>query len=86
VVLPGVVATDSWANNGMPVENLPKEMVMSAETMVDAALAGFDQGEFATAPSLADKAQWDEFDQARHALFQNLSRSVPAERYTKAAS
>ncbi|MGY4225041.1 short-subunit dehydrogenase [Bradyrhizobium sp. USDA 4503] len=86
VVLPGVVATDSWANNGMPVENLPKEMVMSAETMVDAALAGFDQGEFATTPSLADKAQWDEFDQARHALFQNLSRSVPAERYTKAAS
>jgi short-subunit dehydrogenase len=42
VVLPGVVATDSWGNNGMPVENLPKEMVMSADAMVDAALSGFD--------------------------------------------
>jgi uncharacterized protein len=81
VVLPGVVATDSWANNGMPVENLPKEMVMSIEDMVDAALAGFDQGEFATAPSLPDQAQWDAFDQTRQALFQNLSRSVPAARY-----
>jgi len=84
VVLPGVVTTDSWANNGMPVENLPKEMVMTAETMVEAALAGFDQGEFATAPSLAERSQWDAFDQARQALFQQLSRSAPAERYTKA--
>jgi uncharacterized protein len=81
VVLPGVIATDSWANNGMPVENLPKEMVMSADAMVDAALSGFDQGEFATAPSLVDKEQWDAFDQARQALFQNLSRSAPAARY-----
>ena len=77
VVLPGVIATDSWANNGMPVENLPKEMVMSADAMVDAALSGFDQGEFATAPSLVDKEQWDAFDRARQALFQNLSRSWP---------
>jgi uncharacterized protein len=86
VVLPGVVATDSWANNGMPVENLPKEMVMSADAMVDAALSGFDQGEFATAPSLPDRAQWDAFDQARQALFQNLSRSAPATRYGATAT
>jgi short-subunit dehydrogenase len=65
----------------MPVENLPKEMVMSADAMVDAALSGFDQDEFATAPSLPDRAQWDAFDRARQALFQNLSRSAPAARY-----
>ena len=86
VVVPGVVATDSWANNGMPVENLPKEMVMSADAMVDAALSGFDQGEFATAPSLPDKDQWDAFDQARRALFENLSRSAPAARYDETAA
>jgi short-subunit dehydrogenase len=86
VVMPGVVATDSWANNGMPVENLPKEIVMSAEAMVDAALSGFDHGEFVTAPSLPDKEQWDAFDQARQALFQNLSRSIPAARYAKTAT
>src|SRR5262249_12654661 len=81
VVLPGVVATDSWANNGTPVENLPKERVMSAEAMVEAALSGFDQGEFATFPSLPDKDQWDALDQARQALVQNLLRSAPAARY-----
>ena len=81
VVMPGAVATESWANNGMPVENLPKEMVMSADAMVDAALSGFDQGEFVTAPSLPDRSQWDAFDQARQALVQNLSRSAPAARY-----
>ncbi|GAB2874872.1 SDR family oxidoreductase [Paraburkholderia jirisanensis] len=81
VVVPGVTATESWANNGFPVENLPKEIVMTTEVMVDAALSGFDQGEFVTAPSLPDQAQWDTFDQARRALAQNLSHSVPAERY-----
>lgn len=81
VVLPGAIATDIWANAGLPVENLPQEIVMTTDAMVDAALAGFEQGEFATAPSLADIADWDAFDQARQALAQKLSRSVPASRY-----
>lgn len=81
VVLPGATATDIWANAGMPIESLPKEMVMATGAMVDAALSGFDQGEFATSPSLADNAQWEAFDQARQELAQNLSRSVPAARY-----
>jgi uncharacterized protein len=81
VVLPGPVATDSWANNGLPVENLPKEMVMTPDAMVDAALSGFDQGEFATAPGLEDKSQWDVFDQARQPLATSMSRSAPAARF-----
>jgi short-subunit dehydrogenase len=79
--LPGITATDLWANSGLPVENLPKEKVMSTDSMVDAALSGLDKDEFATAPSLQDVAQWDEFDRARQALSQGLSRSVPAARY-----
>jgi short-subunit dehydrogenase len=39
-----------WSVAGKPVENMPPEIVMSAEDMVDAALAGFDQGEFVTHP------------------------------------
>lgn len=81
VVLPGATATDIWANAGLPVENLPQEMVMRTGPMVDAALAGFDLGEFATAPSLPDQAQWETFDAARLALAQKLSLSAPAERY-----
>src|ERR1041384_7672937 len=46
VVLPGATATDFWADAGKPVEQLPREIVMSAEDMVDAAMVGFDQREF----------------------------------------
>ena len=81
VVLPGATATDFWAIAGKPVENLPQEIVMSAEDMVDAALAGFYQGEFVTIPALPDAGQWESYEAARQALMPNLSRAKPAARY-----
>jgi short-subunit dehydrogenase len=81
VVLPGATATDLWKNAGKPVEELPQEIVMTAEDMVDAALAGFDQGEFVTIPALPDAGQWESYEAARQALMPNLSRSEPAARY-----
>jgi short-subunit dehydrogenase len=81
VVLPGATATDLWSIAGKPVENLPREIVMSAEDMVDAALAGFDQGEFATIPALPDAGQWQSYGAARQAMIPNLSRAEPAARY-----
>ncbi len=39
-VLPGATRTEFWSRAGVPVEHLPQEIVMSAEEMVDAALAG----------------------------------------------
>jgi len=80
-VLPGATATEFWDIAGLPVQHLPTEIVMSAENMVDAALAGFDQGETVTIPSLPDKAEWDTFDAARRAMAGKLSRAVPAARY-----
>jgi uncharacterized protein len=41
---------------------------MPAEDMVDAALAGLDQGEIVTIPSLPEKAEWDAFETARRAM------------------
>ena len=70
VVLPGAVATDIWATNNIDVSSLPKGTVMSAEELVDAALAGLEQGEFVTLPSLPDVAEWDRFEAARTALAQ----------------
>ena len=81
VVLPGATATDLWSIAGTPVEHLPQDIVMKAEDMVDAALAGFDAGEFATVPSLPDVRDWEAFEAARLALRPNLSRSTPAARY-----
>jgi short-subunit dehydrogenase len=80
-VLPGATATEFWDIAGPPVHNLPTGIVMSAEDMVDAALAGLDQGEIVTIPSLPDKAEWDAFDAARRAMSGRLSSAVPARRY-----
>jgi short-subunit dehydrogenase len=80
-VLPGATATEFWDTAGLPVHNLPSEIVMTAEDMVDAALAGLDQGETVTIPSLPDKAEWDGFDAARRAMSGKLSSTVPARRY-----
>jgi short-subunit dehydrogenase len=80
-VLPGAVATDFWGIAGTPVEHLPKAIVMSAEDVVDAALAGLDQGEFITLPSLPDAADWEAYEAARQKLKPNLSRATPAARY-----
>jgi len=84
VVLPGATATNFWALSGKPIEELPQEIVMSAEDMVDAALAGFDQGEFVTIPALPDEGQWQSYEAARQALMPNLSHVEPADRYRAA--
>lgn len=84
-VLPGAIATEFWDVAGMPVSNLPTAMVMTAEHLVDAALAGYDQGELVTLPSLPDAADWTAADNARKALAPNLSHALPAKRFGLAA-
>jgi uncharacterized protein len=80
-VLPGATATDIWAKSGMSIDQLPSEIVMKADEMVDAALAGLDQGEVITLPSLPDYRDWQAYESARQKLIPNLSRNVPAPRY-----
>jgi short-subunit dehydrogenase len=80
-VLPGATRTEFWSRAGVPVEHLPQEIVMSAEEMVDAALAGFDQRELITIPSLPDAGVWETFDTARKNLGPYLSRTEAASRY-----
>jgi uncharacterized protein len=80
-VLPGATATEFWNLAGLPIEHLPSQIVMSAQNMVDAALAGLDQGEVVTIPSLPEAADWAAFESARHKLTPNLSRTQPAPRY-----
>jgi len=80
-VLPGATATAFWGVAGVPMEHLPKEIVMTAEDMVDAALAGLDQGEQVTIPALPDLAEWEAFDAARRAMSGRLSSTAPAARY-----
>src|SRR5262245_5229364 len=80
-VLPGATATEFWDTAGKPVHQLPQQIVMSAEDMVDAALAGLDLGESVTIPSLANLVEWQRYEAARRAMSGKLSNSIPAPRY-----
>lgn len=80
-VLPGATATELWDIAGLPYQNLPSGIVMSAEDMVDASLAGLDQGELVTIPPLQDGDEWTRFEAARRALSTQFRHSAPAPRY-----
>ncbi len=80
-VLPGATRTPLWDGSGVELKDLPPDIVMEVEDMVDAALAGFDQGERITVPSLPDYGDWERLVKAREALRPNLSRKHPAPRY-----
>jgi short-subunit dehydrogenase len=80
-VLPGATATEFWDIAGFPHSNMPSSWVMSAEDMVDAALAGLDNGEVVTIPALQDAADWEAYEAARKAMSGKLSNVNPAPRY-----
>jgi short-subunit dehydrogenase len=82
VVLPGATATPLWEKSGVNIHSdIPAERVMTTDNMVDASLAGLDQGEFITIPALPNAADLTAYEAARVALGPNLSLREPAARY-----
>jgi hypothetical protein len=47
------------------LDQLPSEVVMTVDDVVDAAIAGFDQGELVTIPWVPDIADWEAYEAAR---------------------
>ena len=81
-VLPGATASEFWDRAGIGGhQNMPSEIVMTLEEMVDASLVAFDRGELVTIPALPDVGDWDKANVARLALYPNLSHKHSAERY-----
>jgi short-subunit dehydrogenase len=80
-VLPGITRTEIWERSGKDVDQFPADRVMGVDDLVDAALAGFDQGETVTIPPLQDDAGWTALQEARLALAPQLSRREVAPRY-----
>jgi short-subunit dehydrogenase len=80
-VLPGATATEFWDVACKPVHQLPAETVMSADDLVDAALAGLDLGETVTIPSLPNQAEWARYEAARRAMSTKLSSAIAAPGY-----
>jgi short-subunit dehydrogenase len=85
-VLPGATATGFWDAAGGSLDRLPSETVMQSDDLVEAALAGLDQGELVTIPSLPDPADWDAYEAARQKLVPSLSLSALPARYRTAAA
>jgi len=81
LVLPASTATELWDASGVPLSALNKASVMTTENMVDAAFAGFDQGETVTWPSVADASLWEKYEAARSELFASTQVGTPAARY-----
>jgi len=81
LVLPASTETELWDLSGVPLKNLNKSTLMSAEDCVDAALAGLDQKELITLPSVEDKELWEAYDEARKKLFSATQSGQPASRY-----
>jgi short-subunit dehydrogenase len=80
-VLPGATRTEIWERSGKDVDAILPGMVMEARDLVDAALAGLDQGETVTIPPLADEGLWTTYTEARLTLAPHLARREVAERH-----
>lgn len=61
----GFTRTEFWERGGVPLSNLPAELLMEPGEAVDAALAGLANGELVTIPALPDVGDWDALDAAR---------------------
>lgn len=81
-VLPAGTATEFYDQSGIPLSAFDPATVMSAEHLVDAAFAGFDQGEQVTLPSVHDIGLWRAYDAAQASLFTATQVGAPAPRYT----
>jgi short-subunit dehydrogenase len=84
LVLPATTETDMWELAGLPLSKLDQGSIMSTEECVDAALAGLDQAETVTLPSVEDPQLWDNYDAARIRLFAASQIGRSASRYRNA--
>ncbi|RWM26248.1 SDR family oxidoreductase [Mesorhizobium sp.] len=80
-VVPGPIRTEFWDASGISLDRINQDWVMSADDLVDAALAGFAQGETVTVPGLADLADLTTYLGARDHFFGSLFSGKPAARY-----
>ncbi|GBQ64451.1 short chain dehydrogenase [Ameyamaea chiangmaiensis NBRC 103196] len=84
VVMPGPVHSEFFGERPPP---FPPELFMSAEMLVNTALAGLDRGEAVIFPSLQDAEAWNRFEGSRTELMQALLQTgLPAQRYAAEAA
>ncbi len=81
LVAPAATASEIWAKAGLDLDALPKEIIMTAENCVDAALKGLDQGEVLTFPSVEDQSLIESYEKGGFGIFIGGQTGKPASRY-----
>ncbi|QGZ65393.1 SDR family NAD(P)-dependent oxidoreductase [Paraburkholderia acidisoli] len=84
-VMPAATATAFWDVAGYAPQK-EAATTMSAADLVDAALAGLDQGELVTIPTLQNGDDWTQWEAARRALAPKFANAKAAPRYALASS
>ncbi|TFU02922.1 SDR family oxidoreductase [Polymorphobacter arshaanensis] len=80
-VMPGPIRTEFFTSQGLSDSIFPDSSFISADQLVDAALAGLDAGETVTIPSLENLATWDTIETARKAFMAEIGSGAVASRY-----
>lgn len=81
LVAPAATISEIWEKGGLSLDALPKEVVMTTEDCVDAALRGLDAGEVLTYPSVEDAELVDGYGKSGFALLSSSQTGRPASRY-----
>jgi short-subunit dehydrogenase len=84
-VLPAATRTEIWERSGVDLANFAPGTVMTVDTLVDAALVGFDRREPVTIPPLHDESQWQAFETARQTMLPGFRTDKAGARYLTAA-
>ena len=79
--MPGPIRTEFFSSQGMSDSVFPDASFLTAEQLVDAALAGLAAGEAVTSPSLAEPEAWDALEAARQSYLAATFSGQVAPRY-----
>lgn len=82
VVMPGPIRTEFFTSQGLSDAVFPDKSFISAEQLVDAALAGLDAGERVTSPTLTQPEVWEEVLAVRKRYMADTTAGQVAARYS----
>lgn len=85
-VLPGPIRTEFFSTQGMSDAIFPDTAYISADQLVDAALAGLAAGETVTVPTMAESTPWEAMETARTGFLGSVMGGTVARRYLTAKS
>lgn len=81
VVMPGPIRTEFFSSQGLSDSIFPDKSFITAEQLVDAALAGLAAGELITSPTMTRSETWSEIEAARKLYLSDATAGVVATRY-----